>query len=43
MFADGGCFMGGMHLLWWMFWLLVVGGIAYYLWGVRGRSAGAAH
>jgi len=32
MFAEGGYFMGGMHFLWWMFWLLVVGGIVYYVW-----------
>jgi putative membrane protein len=38
MFAEGGSFMGGMHFLWWIFWLLVVGGIVFYVWGRPGQE-----
>jgi putative membrane protein len=38
MFDDGGWgwgwFMGGMHLLWWLFWIAVV---AALVWAVRAR------
>lgn len=47
MFAEGGYFMGGMHFLWWIFWLLVVGGIVFYVWGrpreERRRPRESAH
>ncbi len=33
MFYEGGMFMGGMHWLWWIFWLLLVGAIVYSAWG----------
>ena len=29
MFYDGAMFMGGMHWLWWVFGLLLVGAIVY--------------
>lgn len=32
MFYDGGMFMGGMHWLWWIFWLVLIGVLAYYTW-----------
>ena len=37
MFYDGGYFMGGMHGLWWIFWVLLVGVLVFYLWGGRGE------
>lgn len=27
MFYDGGGFMGGLHALWWVFWLVLIGAI----------------
>ena len=33
MFYEGNMFMGGMHGLWWIFWLLLVGAIVYSAWG----------
>lgn len=33
MFYDGGYFMGGMHFLWWIFWLALIGVIVFYAWG----------
>ena len=35
MFYDGG-YMGGMHGLWWLFWLMVVGVALFNGWGRRG-------
>ncbi len=32
MFYDGGFFMGGMHFLWWIFWIAVIGVIVFYGW-----------
>jgi putative membrane protein len=32
MFYDGG-YMIGMHGIWWVFWLLVIGVVAFYAWG----------
>ncbi|MEO7940493.1 MAG: SHOCT domain-containing protein [Burkholderiaceae bacterium] len=32
MFNDGGYFMGGMHGLWWIFWV-VIGVLVFYVWG----------
>lgn len=37
MFYDGGFFMGGMHALWWLFWLVLIGVLLFY---VFGRSSG---
>lgn len=33
MYHDGGFFMGGMHFLWWIFWLALFGVIVFYGWG----------
>ena len=33
MFYDGGYYMGGMHGLWWFFWLALIGVLVFYGWG----------
>ncbi|AOW13338.1 hypothetical protein LPB72_09825 [Hydrogenophaga crassostreae] len=33
MYFNDGYFMGGMHGLWWIFWVALVGVIAFYGWG----------
>ncbi|MDH3208959.1 MAG: SHOCT domain-containing protein [Burkholderiaceae bacterium] len=33
MFYEGGHHMGGMHALWWLFWLVLIGVIVFYGWG----------
>jgi putative membrane protein len=33
MFYNGGYSMGGMHCGWWIFWILLIGVIAFYGWG----------
>jgi len=33
MFYDGGYSMGGMHGLWWFFWLVLIGVLVFYGWG----------
>lgn len=33
MFYDGSYSMGGMHGLWWIFWLVLVGVLVFYGWG----------
>lgn len=38
MFYEGGMFMGGMHWLWWIFWLLLVGALVYGAWGRPGEQ-----
>ena len=38
MFYDGGFFMGGMHFLWWIFWLVLIGVIVFYVWGRTGEQ-----
>ena len=30
MFYDGGYFMGGMHALWWLFWIGLIAVIVFY-------------
>ena len=35
MFYDGGWFMGGMHFLWWIFWIALVGVLLWTAWGRR--------
>lgn len=37
MFFDGGFGMGGMHGAWWIFWILLVGALAFFAWGQPGR------
>lgn len=47
MFYDGGTFMGGMHLFWWIFWVALVGVIVFLGWGrssqERRRSRDTPH
>lgn len=38
MFYDGGFFMGGMHFLWWIFWVTLIGVIVFYGWGRPGEQ-----
>ncbi len=33
MYFNEGNFIGGMHGLWWIFWVALVGVIAFYGWG----------
>ncbi|MEO7151196.1 MAG: SHOCT domain-containing protein [Burkholderiaceae bacterium] len=33
MFYDGGYSMGGMHGLWWFFWVALIGVLVFYGWG----------
>ena len=33
MFYDGSYAMGGMHGLWWFFWLVLIGVLVFYGWG----------
>ena len=33
MFHDVDFFMGGMHFLWWIFWIVLIGGLVYAAWG----------
>lgn len=39
MFYDSG-FMGGMHGLWWLFWLVLIGALLFFVWnrGDRGSA-----
>ncbi len=36
MFYDDGYFMGGMHALWWLFWLVLIGALFHLGWGRTG-------
>lgn len=36
MFYDGGYVMGGMHALWWLFWIALVGVLLYVGFGRSG-------
>ena len=33
MFNDGSYFMAGMHGLWWIFWVVMIGLLVFYGWG----------
>lgn len=33
MLYDGGYYMGGMHGLWWFFWVVLIGVLVFYGWG----------
>jgi putative membrane protein len=33
MYFNDGYFMGGMHGFWWIFWLALIGLLAFYGWG----------
>ena len=32
MFNNGGYTMGGMHGLWWIFWVVLIGLLVFFLW-----------
>ena len=32
MFYDGGYYMGGVHGLWWLFWVVLIGMLVFYGW-----------
>ena len=36
MFYDGGYMVGGMHGLWWIFWLALIGVLVFLAWGRLG-------
>jgi putative membrane protein len=38
MYYDGGYYMGGMHGLWWIFWVVLVGVLIFYGWGRSGEQ-----
>ena len=38
MFYDGGFYMGGMHGLWWIFWVVLMGVLVFYVWGRPGEQ-----
>ncbi len=33
MFYDGGFYMGGMHGLWWIFWVVLIVALVFFGWG----------
>ncbi|HWH74562.1 SHOCT domain-containing protein [Methylibium petroleiphilum] len=33
MYFGDGFHMGGMHGLWWLFWILLIGALVYAAWG----------
>jgi putative membrane protein len=33
MYFGNGFYMGGMHGLWWLFWIVLVGALVYAAWG----------
>jgi putative membrane protein len=37
MFHDGSFYMVGMHGLWWVFWLVLIGLLVFAAWGPGGR------
>lgn len=37
MFYDGGSFMGGIHALWWIFWLVLIGALVFLAFRRAGR------
>ena len=39
MYADHGTYMGGMHALWWVFWLILVLALLYTGWSPRQRRS----
>ncbi|MEZ5644636.1 MAG: SHOCT domain-containing protein [Burkholderiaceae bacterium] len=42
MYYEGGMFMGGMHLLWWVFWVALIVVIVYAFRGGRSGDTEAA-
>lgn len=39
MFAGGGYYVGGMHGIWWIFWLVVIGLGLYFGWARFGSGS----
>ena len=39
MYFGNGFYMGGMHGLWWLFWIVLIGALVYAAWG---RPSGPA-
>ena len=37
MYFDHGTYMGGMHTLWWIFWLILVVALLYTVWSPQQR------
>ena len=33
MYFGDGFYMGGMHGLWWIFWVMLIGALVYSIWG----------
>lgn len=33
MYFGEGFYMGGMHGLWWIFWIVLIGALVYSIWG----------
>ena len=38
MMQEGGMFVGGMHWLWWIFWVLLFCAFVYNVWGRPGAQ-----
>lgn len=38
MFNDGAYSMGGMHGLWWIFWVVLIGLLLFCVWGRPGAG-----
>ncbi len=38
MFYDSGFYMGGMHGLWWIFWMVLLGALFFSGWGRPGEQ-----
>jgi putative membrane protein len=43
MMYDGGYMMGGMHGLWWLFWLVLLGVFVFGGWGRSGDRWNRSH
>jgi putative membrane protein len=43
MFYNGGFYMGGMHGLWWIFWVILIGVLVFYGWGRSSDPARRRH
>ena len=42
MYFGNGFYMGGMHGLWWLFWIVLIGALVYAAWGrPSGRRRGS--
>lgn len=43
MFSDGGYYMGGMHGLWWLVWIVLIGVLIFSGWGRSGDRRRETH